>query len=269
MSRMTQTGWLLAVAVTAALAGCAQNASAPKPAPASVRRAVPSVSTVFQDKQSYLAQHFTVTLLVQPVQDYLTQMGSAPVSFDRLLITQKSSMTKPGADAPSHFINVVEYENAGNGLVRSINTLQNNGFDISTYFDLTYRGIFPLRSQKFLTASTTWPFLFEARQIDHLDTDFSAPRITYSYRNGISGRTVVSNPIQISCTSGLRYSASTLNPSIEGMAHELNCQWQNGNGVVTSDTTYTYLEKYGVAFVSHVKTSTSDISVAIDTFKVE
>lgn len=268
MSHMTRTGWLLGVAATALLTGCAQNAAAPKPA-APVQRVAPSVSTVFQDKQSYLAQRFTVGFLPKVVQDYLAQMGTAPVSFDRILLTQKTSVTKSGADAPTQYVNVVTYENAGHGLVRSINTLQNNGFDISVYFDLTYRGIFPMRGQKFATSSTTWPFMTETKQIARLDTDFTAPHINYTYRNGFSGRTVVSDPMQIDCTAGQSFSASTLNPSIGGMAHELHCQWQNGNGVVTTTSTYIYLEQYGVAFVAHAKNPTSEVSVTIDTFKAE
>jgi hypothetical protein len=268
MSRMTRIVWSLGVAATVSLTGCAQNAPAPKPA-APVQKAAPSVSTVFQDKQAYLAQHFTVSYLPQSVQDSLTQMGSAPVSFDRLLMTQKTTSTKPGSETPTHYVNVVVIENAGNGLVRSVNTLQDNGFDISTYFDLSYRGMFPLRIQKFATSSATWPVMLEAKQIGHLDADFNAPHLNYTYRNGFSGRTLMSNPMQINCTPGERYSASIINPSIEGMARDLNCQWQNGNGVVTGTGTYVYLEKYGTTLIKQMKSSTSDISVAIETFKAE
>jgi hypothetical protein len=268
MSGLVKKGMLLGSFTAVLLAGCAPNVAPPKPVTQPKPNQAP-VSSVFQDKGAYSAQHFTLALLPQVTQQAVLQTGSAPVSFDRLLFTEKLTVTKPGSDAPTHSTNIAVMENAGNGLVRAFYTKQDNGFDVSVYFDLTYRGLFPLRSQTFATTSTTWPYLMEAKQVTHLDTDFTADHVSYVYRNGFNGYTTMGNPMQISCTAGQRYSASTVNPNIGGMARELNCQWTNGNGVLNGVSTYLYLEKYGITIPLRTKNATAQIEVDISDFKVE
>jgi hypothetical protein len=257
--------WLGALATTV-LVACAPPP--PRP-PAPPVASAPPVSTVFQDKESYLAQHFTMSFLPKPVQDSVVQSGAAPLGFDRVRLTQKMTMEKNGADAPSNYTAVSLFENAGNGLVRSMSTLQGNGFDISTTFTLSYRGLYPLRSQTFETSATRWPSLAETKQVDHYDQNFAADRISYVYHTGFSGHPQMTNPQQLSCNAGKRYDAAALNATIGGQARELTCQWQNANGVVAETAVYAYLEKYGFVLPVSKQNSAGRIEVSVVEFKAE
>ncbi|RDS83015.1 hypothetical protein DWU98_07745 [Dyella monticola] len=252
-------------ALTASLAGCVP----PPPRPATTTRNAIPVSSVFQDKESYLAQHFTLTYLPKSVQDTVEQAGIAPVGFDRLHMTTQVTVQNTTTGAPTTFIASLLYENAGNGLVREISTLQRNGFDTSTLFVLSYRGLYSLRSQTFQSTATAWPPLLETKQITHYDTDFTTDHISYIYRGGLGGRPQMTSPMQVSCTAGKHYSASVLHANIGGNVREFNCQMQNSNGVLTSTTTYAYFEKYGLAIPISSKTPTNELSTTIQEFRAE
>ncbi|RUL71439.1 hypothetical protein [Dyella choica] len=253
-----------------ALAFMTLAACAPPPRPSvPVAANGPSVSTVFRDKESYLAQHFTVGFLPKSVQDSVTQAGAAQLGFDRVRLTERVTMQKNGADAPTIYVSVATYENAGNGLVRGMSTLQTNGFDVSTTFSLNYRGVYPLRYQTFQSSATRWPGLAEAKQIDHYDADFASDHLSYVYHGGYSERPQIGGTQEINCNAGRRYDAAALNASITGQVRELTCQVGNYNGVVSETVVYAYLEKYGFAVVLNRQDSAGHFESSISEFRAE
>ena len=216
--------------------GYAQQTPPPEPAP---------------DPNGYFAQHFVFDTLNPDVQSAIAKANLAPVSFNRIVLHTREVVTTSGQAQPSTFTAAIELENAGHGLVRRAEAVQDNGNLMGTRLDLTYRGYFSLLTQSVSARSNTSPPMQEARKILRLDTDTSG-HFAMVYLYGAVGAATFADPGQYLCDSGKQYSASQLNPGIEGEALEVTCRTIDSNGIDVDKVTLAYLEKYGVAVALRV-----------------
>lgn len=196
---------------------------------------------------AYLTQNFGFDALTPDVQGALTHANLAPVPFTKITLHTRDSATSPDHPQPTTFSTAMTLENAGHGLVRRVAAVRDDkGNDVATQLELTYRGYFPFLTQGIPPQATTIPPVQAARKVLRFDTGANG-HFVFVYLYGLSGGQTFQDPGQVLCDSGKRYSASQLNPAIEGQALELNCRVIDNNGIQTDKVTLAYLDQYNVA----------------------
>jgi hypothetical protein len=199
------------------------------------------------DGSSYLAQHFSFDALSPDVKDAITRANLPPLMFQKITLHTRDEVASPDQPKPSTYTSVVTFENAGHGLVRRVEAVQdNNGNTTATRLDLTYRGYFSFLTQGISTQAKSLPPVQETRKVLRFDTNTNG-HFAFVYLYGATGAPTFQDPGQFLCDGGKSYSAAQLNPSIEGQALELNCRVIDTNGIETDKMTLAYFEKYGVA----------------------
>lgn len=216
----------------------------------------------------YLAQHFSFDALNPDVKDAITRANLAVVPFAKITLHTRDTVTSAEQAQPSHYTTAISLENAGHGLVRRVEAIQdNNGSTIATRIDLTYRGYFSFLSQGISTRATNLPPVQEARKVLRFDTGADG-HVAFVYLYGITGGQTFQDPGQFLCDSGKRYDASQLNPSVDGQATALNCRVIDANGIETDKVTLAYLEKYNVAVALQTHNAQRTVDSTIQDFSV-
>ncbi|HUA80397.1 MAG TPA: hypothetical protein VL997_08500 [Dyella sp.] len=216
---------------------------------------------------SYFAQHFTFDALNVDVRDAITRANLAPVSFNQIVMHTRDQVTSEGQAQPSTYTVIDTLENAGHGLVRRLEIVQDNGANIATQLSLTYRGYFSFLTQSISARADNIPPVQGPRKILKFDTDTGA-HAAFAYLYGDPGKDAFPDPGQFLCDSGKTYNAAQLNPAINGQARELNCRAIDANGMETEKVTLAYLEKYGVAVTLRVHNDQRTIDTTILDFNV-
>jgi hypothetical protein len=228
----------------------------------------PPGPTPVAEAPSYFSRHFSTDTLGNDVKNAVIQANLAPVSFNKITIHTRDQVTSSGQSSPSTYTVAIVMENGGQGLIRRLQSVQNNNGNTMTRFDLTYRGYFPFLTQSVPANANALPPVVEARKVMHFDTHTDG-HINFTYLYGATGQATFADPGQVICDSGKRYSASELNPAIQGEALELNCQNVDTNGIVTDKMTLAYLEKYGVSLMIHTKNPESSLDSTVVDFTAE
>lgn len=220
------------------------------------------------EASSYLTQHFSFDALAPDVQAAITQANLAPVPFAKITLHTRDTVTSAEQSSPEHrqpstFSSAMALENAGHGLVRRVTAVQDDkGNTAGTQLELTYRGYIPFLTQGISPQANTVPPVQSVRKVLRFDTG-SSGHLAFVYLYGMTGGQTFQDPGQFLCDSGKSYSASQLNPSIEGQAIELNCRVIDTNGIETDKVTLAYLDKYAVAVTlrSHNQQRTVDSTI--------
>lgn len=197
-------------------------------------------------QNGYAAQSFTFDALNPDVKSAIAHANLAPVPFTNIVFHTRDVVTMSGQAQPSTYTASTMLEDAGHGLVRRAQTVQDNGNVMGTRLDLTYRGYFSFLTQSISAQSNQSPPMQEARKVLRFDTDTNG-HFALVYLYGVAGQPTFADPGQYLCDSGKRYSASQLNPAIEGEAVEITCRTIDTNGIDVDEVTLAYLEKYAVA----------------------
>jgi hypothetical protein len=217
---------------------------------------------------SYFSKHFSADALGNDTRNTVTQANLAPVLFNKITVHARDQVTSSGQSNPATYTVTIVLENAGQGLIRRMESVQGQDGNAMTRFDLSYRGYFPLLTQSVPPNANTLPPVMETRKVMHFDTGTDG-HIHFTYLYGPTGQAAFADPGQVICDTGKRYSASELNPAIQGQALELNCQDVDTNGIVTDKMTLAYLEKYGVALMLHTQNPESSANSTLLDFTVE
>ncbi|HKT27950.1 hypothetical protein [Dyella sp.] len=250
----------LAVAAIVSLlaAACAAHAQDAQPQPQPAQPQAPAA-----DASAYLTQHFSFDALAPDVQAAIARANLAPVPFTKITLHTSDTATSPDHPQPSKFSTAMTLENAGHGLVRRVEAVQDDkGNTVATQLELTYRGYFSFLTQGIPPQANAIPPVQAVRKVLRFDTG-SNGHLAFVYLYGMTGGQTFPDPGQFLCDSGKSYSASQLNPSIEGQAIELNCRMIDTNGIETDKVTLAYLDKYAVAVTlrSHNAQRTVDSTV--------
>ncbi|RUL71438.1 hypothetical protein [Dyella choica] len=217
---------------------------------------------------SYLTQHFSFESLNPEVRAAITDANLAPVPFAKITLRTRDSVSSADQAKPSTYTTAITLENAGHGLVRRVEAVQdNNGGTIGTRLDLTYRGYFSFLTQGISPQAKSIPPVQEARKVLRLDTGTHG-HLAFVYLYGSTGAPTSQDPGQFLCDSGKSYSASQLHPSIEGLALELNCRVIDSNGIETDNVTLAYLDNYAVAVTVRTHTAQRTVDSSIVDFNV-
>ncbi|GLQ92326.1 hypothetical protein GCM10007901_12770 [Dyella acidisoli] len=217
---------------------------------------------------NYLAQHFSFDALNPDVKDAITRANLAAVPFAKITLHTHDVATSADQSKPSNYTTAMSLENAGHGLVRRVEAIQDsNGNTIATRLDLTYRGYFSFLTQGISTRATSLPPVQEARKVLRFDTGTNG-HVAFVYLYGSTGGQTLQDPGQFLCDSGKRYDASQLNSSIEGQVTELSCRVIDANGIETDKVTLAYLEKYSVAVTLHTHNAQRTVESTIQDFSV-
>lgn len=218
--------------------------------------------------QSYFSKHFSADALSADVKAAVVHASLAPVSFNKITVHTRDQVTSSGQSSPATYTVMMVLENAGQGLLRRIASVQSHDGNTMTRLELTYRGYFPFLTQSIPANANALPPVMEARKVMRFDTRTDG-HINFTYLYGLSGKATFADPGQVICDSGKNYSASELHPAIQGHALELNCQTVDTNGIVTDKMKLAYLEKYAVAVMLHTQNSDSSLDSTIVDFTVE
>lgn len=246
----------IAALLATAYAAHAQNAVPPQP-----QAATANVS-------AYLAQNFGFNALTPEVQATITQANLAAVPFTQITLHTRDTASAPDHARPTTFSTAMTLENAGHGLVRRVAAVQDDkGNAVATQVELTYRGYFPLLTQGIPPQANTIPPVQAARKVLRFDTG-SNGHFAFVYLYGLTGGKTLQDPGQVLCDSGKRYSASQINPSIEGQALELKCRLIDNNGIQADQITLAYLDKYNVAVTLNTHNDQRTVDSAIVDFSV-
>ncbi|MFK2893080.1 hypothetical protein [Dyella flagellata] len=221
------------------------------------------------DGSTYLTQHFSFDSLNLDVQAAITRANLAPVPFAKITLRTSDSVSSPEQAKASSYTTEIALENAGHGLVRRVQAIQDNkASTIATRLDLSYRGYFSFLSQGISPQAKSIPPVQEARKVLRFDSGTSG-HIAFVYLYGSTGSPSFQDPGQFLCDSGKSYSASQLNPSIQGQALELNCRVIDSNGIETDKLTLAYLDKYAVAVTLRAHNGQRTVDSTIVDFKVQ
>ncbi|HTV86994.1 MAG TPA: hypothetical protein VME63_16460 [Dyella sp.] len=223
---------------------------------------------MFKDRTAYFAQRFDTDALSEDTKDAVIGANLPPVSFGRIVVHTRDQIMIGNQTAPSTFTTDITYESAGHGLVRRMQSVQSNGFEIETRFDLQYRGYVPFLTQEVPDNAVVLPPVMESRKVIHFDAATEG-HSNFSYLYGASGRPTSQSPSQFVCDSGRTYGAAQINPAISGEALELDCQAINGNGVTFSKMTFAYLKAYGIALPLHIRNTSGGFDSTITGFTVQ
>ncbi|HUB92308.1 MAG TPA: hypothetical protein VMA74_21470 [Dyella sp.] len=217
---------------------------------------------------SYLTQNFSFNALTPDVQATITHANLAPVPFTKITLHTRDTATSPDHPQPTIFSTAMTLENAGQGLVRRVAAVQDDkGNAVATQVELTYRGYFPLLTQGIPPQANTVPPVQAARKVLRFDTGTDG-HFAFVYLYGLTGGKTFQDPGQVLCDSGKRYSASQINPSIEGQALALQCRIIDSNGIQTDKVTLAYLDKYNVAVTLHTHNDQRTVDSTIVDFSV-
>jgi hypothetical protein len=235
-------------------------------------------SDTLSNGPGFFSRHFSTDALGNDVKDAIVRANLAPVSFNKIFVQARDQLTTTSQATdgqsnnsqakPTIYTVQQTLENAGHGLIRRMQSVEDQGTITVTRFDLTYRGYFPFLTQSVPANASTLPPVVEARKVMRFDTNTDG-HINFTYLYGSAGQKAFDDPGQVICDSGKSYSASQLNQAINGQALELDCQVVDSNGIVIDKMKLAYLEKYGVALTLHVQSSDSAIDSSIVDFKVE
>lgn len=255
--------WLvLALALpTVATGAQAAGMSASTQAPSTL-----SVAEVLHNGMAYLDRQFSLETLPQKTVDSIAHVDSGKTGFKRIAVTFKEVFDKAGSAIPMAYDKSSVFVDQGHGVFEQYDVLKTNGFETVSAFSLTYRGLTNLRWQTLSVNATVMP------PISHIDgfalsAPASAARFSYAY--DFRGPTGISVKNDTECKAGASYPASQLNAQIQGAAHDVDCQILNANGIAIGVAHYSYLEQYGIAIQTHMKTTTSEISRTVVSLKVE
>ena len=216
---------------------------------------------------NYFTQHFSFDALGPDVQAAIEHANLAPVPFGKIDLHTRDTVSSPDQSKPSTYTSAIALENAGHGLVRRVQAIQNSeGSVIGTRLDLTYHGYFPFLTQGISPQAKSVPPVQEARKVFRFDTDTHG-HVAFVYLYGSTGAPTFQDPGQFLCDSGKSYDAAQLNPAIEGQALELNCRVIDSNGIETERLTLAYLDNYAVAVTLRTHNAQRTVDSRIVDFK--
>jgi hypothetical protein len=260
-------GCVFVVGAVSLTNGCAQNVqnvqnvrNVPRPV---------TVKTIMQDVEGYSSREFTPASLPDEVQKAVVNADSQPVGFHRLVLDMTTDGIQNGGDGVTRYTSHSTYENQGNGLVSSVDTLSSNGIQSYMYFNLSYRNIYSLRTQTLATGAVNASKIPRTQAISHFDTPAAGHDMRFSYDIGYEGQTKNFVHNETNCVFGRSFDASVVSPKMSGTARDLDCQIVNLNGVVTSKQHMAYLDKYGFAVVLKRENYKSNFTYTVTDFRAE
>lgn len=253
-------GCVLVAVGAGLLTGCMPNGAARPTIQSTV-----TVKSIMEDADGYASRQFSTTALPDQVRAAIVNVDSRPVGFGRLVLDTKTETRKPGSLDEIEYVDHSTYENLGNGLVRSVETMSTNGIQTSIDIDLSYRNLVSVRSQMVTLSQTYAPRVLETRALSRFDPITGGNHLSYAFSSGFEGlRTLIDG--QKDCTFGAAFNAADLNPKIAGTGRYLDCQYSNQNGVVTTRMHYAYLDQYGFAILLGRDNATAHVTFTVTNF---
>lgn len=270
MARAWMKGFFAITAMTAALAVQPVSAMAVPSTSGSGRSgdsAPASKADILRDRLGYLSRYFHFDALNPDVKDAVIRANLPPVSFNQMVLHTRDTVITTGQQRPATYSSSVTLQNAGHGLIRGMEAVQDRGTDIALRFELTYRGYFSFLVQGVSLDGNNVPPIQSARKIIRFDTGTHG-HLAFIYLYGKAGEIQFRDPGQFICDSGKTYPAAQINPSMAGQASELHCTAIDSNGIVTDKVTMAYLEHYGVAVTLRTSNDQRTVDSAVVDFSV-
>lgn len=230
----TSIKYISIVLTTATLAACAPMA----------------VKDIAVDKPGYLAKNFSQAQLPTDVSKQIATNRQASPNFHTIKIKFKSALENNIGEKKTTETADVTYKNVGNGLVQILREYANNDIPFSNAYELSYLGLFQLRSQQVINNQRTGNFIVEVKHLNRFEKDFVPVRedATYAFEWASGNSVQIANftDRKMTCSSGKFYPAAKLYDTLPGNAIDLNCEFIM-NGSVYLKQKLTFLQQYGVA----------------------
>lgn len=162
--------------------------------------------------------------------------------------------------------------NGGGNLVRSYETVRNNNVPFRMNYRVTYRNIVPVKWQTVFTSRPNANFPFEVKS---MSKSASIPAIlkggSAEFKMLTGSQMQVANYLDSRevCTAGATREARTLNAALAGDMTEMRCENYGANGQVVSNRTYAYLHRYGAGIETSFADSTSRVTNAVTSVKIQ
>lgn len=232
------------------------------------------VKDVLNDKEGYLNSEFSADQLPKNIQSEMSSLDQTPVNFQRLVMKMSTSVELPlNTQAKPDLKNVITVINAGNGLVKSIEEMYQNGIPSQQDYQLTYRGLFVLRNQSVVLNRQVSNFIVVAKSMPKVDPFLprtqSNDTFEYDRLEGTSVQLMGFLSSKLICTWKGIHPASDVNALFTGDARDMECQFFNNNGVLTSRTQRTYLMNYGLVLTMSRAGASYNTTFKVDTVSIE
>jgi hypothetical protein len=225
-----------------------------------------SVAAALHNSTAYLDQQFSIDKLPQKMIDGISHVDTGKTGFKRIAVDFKEVFDKVGSAVPMTYDKSSIFVDEGHGIFKQYDVLKTNGFETVSAFILSYRGLTNLRWQTLSVNATAMPPIY---QLENFTLSAPASAASFSYVYDFRGSTAVLAKNDTECKAGAVYPASQLNSEIQGTVHDVDCQILNTNGIAIGVEHYSYLDKYGIAIQTHLKTTTSEISRTVVSLKME
>ena len=225
------------------------------------------VKDVQLDRQAYMNANFSPDKLNKDIVRTVSSADPGPLGFQKMVFHLNWQLNDDDKNKMVAFEQEVSYSNAGGSLVQSRVDDSRNGVTINENYSLSYRGVLSLMSQFMNLNAVAAAPVSELKSLQHFDAATrpkSAGQLDYQYKLGFAAQLMNFREGRNTCQVGPDYAASKLNAQLAGDAHDLDCVAYNGNGVKVHSTRFAYLDKYGVAIVTHTEYAAgiSDATVA-------
>lgn len=230
---------------------------------------VTRVADVVSNDHAYLDTNFSPTTLPASVARQVAVADEPPMTFRHmaLVVLTRDQYTRKLSVVQTKIV----LDNAGGGLVKRLTERTQSGIPSSQYYELSYRGILPLRWNLVKLYEEIGPPIREVTEFSRFDPLMLGEpggELHYEYeeRSAMGGHS--SDRVQI-CKIGKRHPARQIYLALAGDAVDLNCERRDDHGLIKDVSKWAYLPDYGVALQTGTEIEGAFVTYEIQTMQIE
>lgn len=231
------------------------------------------VKNIQADKFRYLKENFAPDSVSKSVRETIAKTDNGSVNFQRLMLTGVMHVTTTKGGNPPILRGTWTYLSAAGPFIETVGEFSSNGFPVSQFYTLNYRGLLLLETQQvFLAENEARPALImkNLKAFAALDTSGGGTgEFEWKYQQAPHRQILGLKDTALKCTYGAVHPASDIQRKLQGNAQDLNCEFRNDSNIATSQTAQAILINYGIIVVTSTNTAGSTIDIAYDDAHIE
>ena len=208
--------------------------------------------------ESHLATNFALGSLDKEKREKLESANNGRTrKTNKISINQKITTTRNNKSTSS-IVRRSEYKDIGSGVVRELHQFYRNDIPYAKFFQLSYAGVFAIKSQSLTIARRIVSQPTEILSIDNIDFNpgkykkGSTHKIDYTAKVRFRSNKTTKNSVQCQNTNIIK--ASKIDKALSGKAIALECKVYVDNNVNVIKN-YWYLGDYGISISNGSKSA--------------
>jgi hypothetical protein len=227
--------------------------------------------TVFSNSDAYLANNFTPAQLAHSVRTLVEKGDQLPKQFSRIEYRSVANVDEGGRvfqiTSASTFINL------GNGYIQNKTEFSNNGLPYRVNLELTFAGIYRLKTQTTLVDRPNALHPRETKDMLKFDRGLGKPQPGQTYvvdvKTGNEPQLVNFSDEKHVCTAGQSVKAESVHTSLSGVAVPLECTSTGANGVIVGKNKLMWIADLGVAFQTEYTSSRTKSRLKLESVNIQ